>query len=85
MSFHGPLAAIAFPAVSVRFVPPTASTNGEVAGHSAWICLSAGVSWEAGTPCAHDEDPASPAATTTVIPSAACAARVRFTSVREAV
>ena len=71
MSFHGPLAAIAFAASSVRLVPPTASTNGEVAGHDAWICLSAVVSWSAGTPCAHAEEPASPAATTTVMPSAA--------------
>ena len=74
-----------FEGVSVRFVPPTASTHGDVAGQEADFCLSKLVSWEVGTPCAHDEEPLSPAATTIVIPSAAVAAAWRLNSVRAAV
>lgn len=66
------------------FVPPTASTQRDVAGHDADFCLSALVSCEAGTPCAHADEPLSPAATTVVIPSAAVAARWRSTSVCDA-
>lgn len=69
---------------SIRFVPPTASTQRDVAGHDADFCLSALVSCEAGTPCAHADEPLSPAATTVVIPSAAVAARWRSTSVCDA-
>jgi hypothetical protein len=47
-------------------VPLAASTHGEVASQDADSCLSKLVSWEVGTPCAHDDEPLSPAATTTV-------------------
>ena len=43
------------------------------------------MSCEVGTPCAHDDEPLSPAATTTVMPSAEVAASWRLTSVRDAV
>ena len=85
MSFHTPVDAIVLSALSVRFVPPTASTHGDVAGQDADCCSSALVSWLAGTPCAHDDEPASPAATTVVMPSDAVAASWRSTSVRAAV
>ena len=42
------------------------------------------MSWPGGTPRAHADEPVSPAATTTVIPSAASAASSRVTSVRDA-
>ena len=84
MSFHTPEDSIAFAGVSVRFVPPTASTQGDVAGQEADFCLSKLVSWEDGTPCAHDDEPLSPAATTVVIPSAEVAASWRLKSVRAA-
>src|SRR5690348_12357236 len=74
VSFQTPVEAIVLLALSVRFVPPTASTHGEVAGQEADCCSSALVSWLAGTPCAHDDEPASPAATTVVMPSDAVAA-----------
>ena len=70
MSFHTPEDSIEFAGVSVRFVPPTASTQGDVAGQEADFCLSKLSSWDDGTPCAHDDEPLSPAATTVVIPSA---------------
>jgi len=85
VSFQTPVDAIVLSAFSVRFVPPTASTDGEVAGHEVWGCLSAEVSLSAGTPRAHAEEPESPAATTTVMPRAASAASWRSASVREAV
>ena len=44
MSFHGPVEATALPASSVRFVPPTASTHGELAGHETCGFLSDEVS-----------------------------------------
>ena len=69
---------------SVRFVPPTASTHPELAGQDTCGFFSLEVSWPAGTPRAHAEEPVSPAATTTVIPSAASAASRRVTSVRDA-
>ena len=72
-------------ALSVRFVPPTASTHGDDAGQETCGCLSAEVSWFAGTPRAHAEEPVSPAATTVVMPSAAVAVSWRSTSVRDAV
>ena len=53
-----------FAGVSVRFVPPTASTQGDVAGQDADFCLSKLSSCDGGTPCAHDDEPLSPAATT---------------------
>ena len=71
--------------MSVRLVPPTASTHGDVAGQDADFCLSKLVSWLDGTPCAHDDDPLSPAATTVVMPSAEVAASWRSKSVRAAV
>jgi len=37
--------------VSVRSVPPTARTHGEVAGQDADCCLSKLLSWDEGTPC----------------------------------
>ena len=66
-------------------MPPTASTDGDEAGQETWGCLSAEVSLLAGTPRAHAEEPVSPAATTTVMPSAASAASWRSASVRDAV
>ena len=77
--------AIAFAGVSVRFVPPTASTQGDVAGQDADRCLSKLSSCDGGTPCAHADEPLSPAATTVVIPSADVAASWRSNSVRAAV
>jgi hypothetical protein len=56
-----------------------------VAGQDVDFCLSKLLSWEVGTPCAHDDEPLSPAATTTVIPRASVAASWRSTSVRAAV
>src|SRR5262245_56728258 len=70
---------------SVRFVPPTASTQPELAGQDTCGFFSDEVSWLGGTPRAHADEPVSPAATTWVIPSAASAASCRVTSVREAV
>jgi hypothetical protein len=84
VSFHTPEDAMVFAGVSVRFVPPTASTHGDVAGHDADFCLSKLVSWEDGTPWAHDDEPLSPAETTIVMPSAAVAAAWRSNSVRAA-
>src|SRR4051812_24088368 len=84
-SFHGPVAAIVLSALSVRFVPPTARTHGEVAGQDVAGCSSDEVSCGTGTPRAHADEPESPAATTTVIPSAASAASTRLASVRDAV
>ena len=72
-------------ASSVRFVPPTASTQGEDAGQETCGFLSEDVSWLAGTPRAHADEPVSPAATTVVMPSAAVAVSWRSTSVRDAV
>src|SRR3954447_23370080 len=69
-------------ASSVRLVPPTASTQGDVAGQEVCGCFSLEVSGAGGTPRAHAEDPVSPAATTVVIPSEAVAASWRSTSVR---
>ncbi len=77
--------AIALADVSVRFVPPTANTHGDVAGQDADCCLSKLLSCEDGTPCVHEEEPLSPAATTIVIPSAAVAAAWRLNGVRAAV
>src|SRR6185503_7268889 len=68
----------------VRFVPPTASAQPELAGHETCGFFSEEVSWLAGTPRAHADEPVSPAATTTVIPSAASAASCRVTRVRDA-
>ena len=84
MSFQTPVEAIALSAFSVRFVPPTASTHGDDAGHDTCGFLSAEVSLFAGTR-AHAEEPVSPAATTVVMPSAAVAVSWRSTSVRAAV
>jgi hypothetical protein len=47
-------------------VPLAASTHGDVAGQDADSCLSKLVSWEVGTPCAHDDEALPPAATTKV-------------------
>ena len=69
--------------LSVRFVPPTARTYGEEAGQDSCGFLSAEVSLPGATPRAHADEPVSPAATTTVMPSAASAASVRSTSVRD--
>ena len=66
-------------------MPPTASTHPELAGHDTWGFFSEEVSWLGGTPRAQADEPVSPAATTTVIPSAASAASSRLTSVRDAV
>ena len=85
MSFQAPAEAIELSAFSVRFVPPTASTEGDVAGQETCAFLSAEVSLFAGTPRAQAEEPVSPAATTTVMPSAASAASWRSASVRDAV
>src|SRR3954453_7729818 len=85
VSFQAPWEAIELSAASVRLVPPTASTHGEEAGHEICGFFSDDVSWLAGTPRAHAEEPVSPAATTVVIPSAAVAASWRSTSVRDAV
>ena len=71
------------PASSVRFVPPTASTHGELAGHDTCGFLSAEVSFDGETPRAHADEPVSPAATTVVMPSAAVAVSWRSTSVRD--
>jgi hypothetical protein len=84
VSFHDPVDAIVLLEFSVRFVPPTASTHPELAGQDTCGFFSAEVSWPGGTPRAHADEPVSPAATTTVIPSAASAASVRLTSVRDA-
>jgi hypothetical protein len=84
VSFHGPVEAIVLFESSVRFVPPTASTHSELAGQDTCGFFSLEVSWLAGTPRAHADEPVSPAATTTVIPSAASAASRRVTSVRDA-
>ena len=85
MSFHGPVEATPFWASSVRFVPPTASTHGELAGHDTCGFLSDEVSLDGLTPRAHADEPVSPAATTVVMPSAAVAVSWRSTSVRDAV
>ena len=85
MSFQAPDEAIALSAASVRFVPPTARTQGDDAGQETCGFLSDDVSWLAGTPRAHAEEPVSPAATTVVMPSAAVAVSWRSTSVRDAV
>jgi hypothetical protein len=85
VSFHAPVEAIVLSEFSVRLVPPTARTDGELAGHETCACLSEEVSWFAGTPRAHAEEPVSPAATTVVMPSAAVAASWRSASVRDAV
>ena len=85
MSFQAPVEAIVLSAFSVRFVPPTASTEAELAGQETWAFLSSDVSWLAGTPRAQAEEPVSPAATTVVIPSAAVAASCRSAIVRDAV
>ena len=85
MSFHTPDDAIAFAGVRVRFVPPTASTQGDVAGQDVDFCSSKLSSSEVGTPWAHDDEPLSPAATTVVIPRADVAASWRLNSVRAAV
>src|SRR3954451_3150574 len=85
VSFHAPVEAIALPALSVTLVPPIASTQGDDAGQETCGFLSEGVSWLAGTPRAHADEPLSPAATTVVIPSAAVAVSCRSTSVRDAV
>ena len=85
VSFHGPVEAMPLPASSVRFVPPTASTHGELAGHETCGFLSDEVSCEGLTPRAHADEPVSPAATTVVMPSAAVAVSWRSTSVRDAV
>src|SRR5690349_12609212 len=85
VSFHAPDEAIVLSAFSVRLVPPTASTQGDDAGHSTWGALSEEVNWFAGTPRAQADEPLSPAATTVVIPSAAVAVSWRSTMVREAV
>src|SRR5262245_24964841 len=85
VSFQTPDDAIVFEAFRVTFVPPAASTYGDVAGQDVERCSSRLVSCEVDTPCAHVDDPASPAATTTVIPSAEVAASCRLKSVRAAV
>ena len=83
MSFQGPLEAMLLSEFRVRFVPPTARTHGELAGQDTCGFFSDEVSFPGGTPRAHADEPVSPAATTTVIPSAASAASVRSTSVRD--
>src|SRR3954452_4331514 len=85
VSFQAPWEAIELSGASVRLVPPTASTHGEEAGHETCALLSDEVSWSAGTPRAHAEEPVSPAATTVVMPSAAVAVSWRSASVRDAV
>jgi hypothetical protein len=69
VSFQGPVEAMLLSEFSVRFVPPTASTQPELAGHDTCGFFSDEVSWLGGTPRAHADEPVSPAATTTVIPT----------------
>src|SRR4051812_26406002 len=83
VSFHGPVDAMLLSGFSVRLVPPTARTYGEEAGQDSCGFFSDEVSLLGETPRAQADEPVSPAATTTVIPSAASAASVRSTSVRD--
>src|SRR6476619_321969 len=83
VSFQAPDEAIVLSAASGRLVPPTASTHGDDAGQATCGFLSEDVSWSAGTPRAHADEPVSPAATTVVIPKAAVAVSWRSTSVRD--
>src|SRR5258705_13548073 len=68
VSFQTPVAAMLLSGLRVRFVPPTASTQGELAGQDTCGVLSAAVRCLVGTARGHVEDPLSPAATTTVMP-----------------
>ena len=79
MSFQAPLETIALLASSVRFVPPTASTFGDVAGQDVWDCFSAAVSSLAGTPRAHADDPRVPGRDDDRDPERAVAASWRST------
>jgi hypothetical protein len=68
VSFQTPVEAMLLSGLRVRFVPPTESTQGELAGQETRGVLSAAVSSALGTPRAQVEEPLSPAATTTVMP-----------------
>src|SRR4051794_41845222 len=68
VSFHGPVDAMLLSSLSVRFVPPTARTQGELAGHDTAGSFSALVSWLGGIPRLQGGGPLSPPATAVGVP-----------------